>query len=72
MDSQTLGSLIDDILDGNATAAKDKFDNAVSVKVSDALDQRKMELSNSLYNNKEQPEEENEEEENEQEEEEQS
>lgn len=69
MDSQLIGSLIDDILDGNATAAREKFDSAVSVKVSDALDQRKTDIANSLYNNKEQPEEvnqENEEEEQEQ------
>lgn len=58
MDSQLIGSLIDDILDGNATAAKDKFDNAISVKVSDSLDQRKMDIANSLYNNKVEPEEE--------------
>lgn len=57
MDSQLIGSLIDDILDGNATAAKDKFDSAISVKVSDTLDQRKQDIANSLYNNVEQEEE---------------
>jgi hypothetical protein len=62
MDSQLLGSLIDDILDGNATAAKERFDDAISVKVSDSLDQRKQDIANSLYNNKEQPEEDYEEE----------
>ena len=54
MDSQLIGSLIDDVLDGNATAAKEKFDDAVSLKVSDALNQRKVEIANSLYNDKEQ------------------
>lgn len=68
MDTQMIGSLIDDILDGNATAAKDKFDSAISVKVSDSLDQRKLEIANSLYNNKEQPEEEEEDQEQEEEE----
>lgn len=61
MDSHLIGSLIDDVLDGNATAAREKFDSAVSLKVSDALDQRKIEISNSLYNDKEQQEEEEEE-----------
>ena len=53
MDSQLIGSLIDDIIDGNATAAKEKFDGAVSVKVSDTLDQRKTDIANSLYNDRE-------------------
>ena len=66
MDSQLIGSLIDDVLDGNATAAKDKFDNAVSLKVSDALNQRKVDIANSLYNDREQEEEQQEEEETEQ------
>jgi hypothetical protein len=61
MDSHLIGSLIDDVLDGNATAAREKFDDAISLKVSDALDQRKIEISNSLYNDKEQQEEEEEE-----------
>jgi hypothetical protein len=60
MDSHLIGSLIDDVLDGNATAAREKFDDAISLKVSDALDQRKIEISNSLYNDKEQQEEETE------------
>lgn len=52
MDSQLIGSLIDDVLDGNATAAKEKFDDALSLKVSNVLDQRKTEIANSLYNDK--------------------
>ncbi len=71
MDSHILGSLIDDILDGNATSAKDRFDGAISVKVSDALDQRKVEISNSLYNEREQEDDSEEEQEDQQEEEEQ-
>ncbi len=67
MDSQLIGSLIDDILDGNATAAKEKFDGAVSVKVSDTLDQRKTDIANSLYNDRE-PQEDQEEEDYEEEE----
>jgi len=63
MDSQLIGSLIDDVLDGNATAAKEKFDDAVSLKVSDALNQRKVEIANSLYNDKEQEEQQEDEEE---------
>ena len=65
MDSQLIGSLIDDVLDGNATEAKEKFDDALSLKVSEVLDQRKKEISNSLYNNRE-PEKQQEEEETEQ------
>jgi hypothetical protein len=61
MDSQLIGSLIDDIIDGNATAAKEKFDGAVSVKVSDTLDQRKTDIANSLYNDREPPEDQEEE-----------
>jgi hypothetical protein len=67
MDSQLIGSLIDDIIDGNATAAKEKFDGAVSVKVSDSLDQRKTDIANSLYNDRE-PQEDQEEEDYEEEE----
>jgi hypothetical protein len=63
MDSQLIGSLIDDVLDGNATAAKDKFDDAISLKVSDALNQRKVDIANSLYNDKEQEEQQEDEEE---------
>jgi len=63
MDSQLIGSLIDDVLDGNATAAKEKFDDAISLKVSDALNQRKVDIANSLYNNKEQEEQQEDEEE---------
>lgn len=58
MDSQFIGSLIDDIIDGNASAAKEKFDGAISVKVSDSLEKRKVELANSLYNSENQSEEE--------------
>ena len=50
MDSQSISSLIDDILDGNATAAREKFDYEVSAKVTDALEQRKKEIAHSLYN----------------------
>jgi hypothetical protein len=62
MEPELIDSLIDDILDGNATAAKEKFDGAISVKVSDALDQRKVEIADSLYNDRELPEEDYEEE----------
>jgi len=66
MDSQLIGSLIDDVLDGNATAAKEKFDDAISLKVSDALNQRKVEIANSLYNKEQEEQQEDEEEETEQ------
>ena len=53
MDSQSIGSLIDDILDGNATSAREKFDYEISSKVTDALEQRKKDIAASLYNDSE-------------------
>lgn len=41
--------MIDDIIDGNNTDAKDSFDAAISNKLTDALDARKIELAQSVY-----------------------
>lgn len=41
--------MIDDIIDGNNTDARDSFDAAISNKLTDALDVRKIELAQSIY-----------------------
>ena len=42
--------MIDDIIDGNNTDAKDGFESALSSKLTDALDAKKIEIAQSLYN----------------------
>lgn len=42
--------MIDDIIDGNNTDAKDGFESALSTKLTDAIDARKIEIAQSLYN----------------------
>ena len=41
--------MIDDIIDGNNTDAKDGFESALSTKLTDAIDARKIEIAQSLY-----------------------
>ena len=41
--------MIDDIIDGNNTDAKDGFESALSSKLTDALDARKIEIAQSLF-----------------------
>jgi hypothetical protein len=48
-DSVIVNKLVDDILNGNAIAAKETFEDAISLKITNALDQRKMELAQQLY-----------------------
>ena len=48
--------MIDDIIDGNNTDAKAGFDSAFSSKLTDALDVRKVEIAQSLYNQEEEDE----------------
>ena len=55
--------MIDDIIDGNNTDAKDGFESALSSKLTDALDARKVEIAQSLYNQEVEVEEEEEEDE---------
>ena len=43
--------MIDDIIDGNNTDAKDGFESALSNKLTDAIDARKIELAQSIYTN---------------------
>lgn len=44
-----INQMIDDIIDGNNTDAKDSFEAAISNKLTDALDARKIELAQSIY-----------------------
>lgn len=41
--------MIDDIIDGNNTDAKDGFESALSTKLTDALDAKKIEIAQSIY-----------------------
>lgn len=51
MDKEDISQFIDDVIDGNNTEARDKFEELISTKVSSALDQRKIELANKIFNN---------------------
>ncbi len=42
--------MIDDIIDGNNSDAKNGFESALSTKLTDAIDARKIEIAQSLYN----------------------
>jgi len=46
---EIINKMIDDIIDGNNTDAKDGFESALSNKLTDALDARKIELAQSVY-----------------------
>jgi hypothetical protein len=46
---EIINQMIDDIIDGNNTDARDSFDAAISNKLTDALDVRKIELAQSIY-----------------------
>lgn len=46
---EIINKMIDDIIDGNNTDAKDGFESALSNKLTDALDARKIELAQSIY-----------------------
>ena len=48
--TEIINKMIDDIIDGNNTDAKDGFESALSSKLTDALDVRKIEIAQSLYN----------------------
>jgi len=48
--AEIIHKFIDDVLDGNSTDAKETFDDLVSVKVTSALDQRKQELAQTIFN----------------------
>ena len=48
--TEIINKMIDDIIDGNNTDAKDGFESALSNKLTDALDARKIELEPFLQN----------------------
>jgi len=48
---EIIDQFVDDVLDGNNIAAKEAFQNAISIKVSDAIEQKKVEVAQSVYNN---------------------
>jgi len=48
---EIINQFVDDVLDGNNIAAKEAFQNAISIKVSDAIEQKKVEVAQSVYNN---------------------
>jgi hypothetical protein len=54
--TEIINRMIDDIIDGNNTDAKAGFDSALSSKLTDALDVRKVEIAQSLYNQEEEDE----------------
>lgn len=47
---EIIDRFVDDVLDGNNIAAKEAFQNAISIKVSDAIEQKKVEVAQSVYN----------------------
>ena len=54
MDTQVMiNKMIDDILDGNSSDAQDTFSSIMSQKVTDALDTKKVEISQTLYSQEE-------------------
>lgn len=46
---EIINKMIDDIIDGNNTDAKDSFESALSAKLTDALDAKKIEIAQSIY-----------------------
>jgi hypothetical protein len=48
--TEIINKMIDDIIDGNNTDAKSGFESALSTKLTDAIDARKIEIAQSLYN----------------------
>lgn len=48
---QTIQDIIDKIIAGDNTAAQDSFDNVMAAKVTDALDTKRFELAQTVYDN---------------------
>ena len=48
-DSVIINKLVDDILSGDAVSARETFEDAISLKITNALDQRKIELAQQMY-----------------------
>ena len=49
MSEVILNKLVDDILNGDNLQAKQTFEDAISIKITDALNQRKADIAQSIY-----------------------
>ena len=65
MSQVLLNKLVDDILDSNNLDAQQTFEDAISIKLTDALNQRKADIALSIYSPQDQEESEEQETENE-------
>ena len=65
MSQVILNKLVDDILDSNNLDAQQTFEDAISIKLTDALNQRKADIAQSIYSPQDQEESEEQETENE-------
>jgi len=69
MDTKELvDKFIDDVLAGQNTDARETFDAAISQKITDALEVKKLEVAQAVYSKSDEPEEEQEEQDTEQDE----
>ena len=48
-DSVMINKLVDDIINGDSVSAKESFEDAISLKITNALDQRKAEIAQQIY-----------------------
>ena len=48
-DSVIINKLVDDILNGDSVSAKETFEDAISLKITNALDQRKAEIAQQIF-----------------------
>lgn len=48
-ESTILNKLVDNILDGDVVNAKETFEDAISLKIVNALDQKKIDLAQQMY-----------------------
>ncbi len=49
MSEVIINKLVDDILNGDNLEAKQTFEDAISIKITDALNQRKTDIAQSIY-----------------------
>lgn len=50
MEKDIVNDLVDSIIMGNNSEAKEKFDSVLSIKLHDALENRKKEYSETIFN----------------------
>jgi hypothetical protein len=46
--SELVRNMLDNLLDGNQAAAQENFNDAIALKVTDALDQKKIDIAQSM------------------------